>query len=475
MTTPTTNPMHRARSARYVMNAKIPLLWLGLLALGACEFNLTNPNTPLPIGPNPSRAEVAAASTGLIISAREEMANWVLKAGIFGREAIRIDVADPRFVTELLVGPLDPGSRAFGGGEWELDYRTIRGGYNIVNVIGTADPAQVSVAEQSAVQGFVQTMQALSYLIVLDSHTEDSIPINVNQPITAPPAPFVTNAAAYAHVVQLLDSARTALLAGGSAFPFTLPSGFTGFNTPTTFLKFNRALMARVQVYRASPNAPGVNCTACWDSALTALAASFVDTTASLSLGVYFNYTTGAGDIVNALSQDPASAVDLVHPMVRDSVETQQAPSTARDLRYLAKVTPRAQGALTIGAHSSDISWILYPSPSSPIPIIRNEELVLLQAEADLGKADYVNAANLINFIRVKSGNVAAIAGLATQTPAQILGQLLKQKLYSLMYEGGHRWIDMRRYGRLNQLLVTAGDQVFPTLPIPLSEVLARQ
>ncbi len=153
MTTPATNPTPRARSARYAMNAKTPLLWLGLLALGACEFNLTNPNTPLPIGPNPSRAEVAAASTGLIISAREEMANWVLNGGIFGREAIRIDVADPRFVTELLVGPLDPGSRAFGGGEWELDYRTIRGGYNILNVLGTADPANVSVVEQSAVQG----------------------------------------------------------------------------------------------------------------------------------------------------------------------------------------------------------------------------------------------------------------------------------------------------------------------------------
>jgi hypothetical protein len=455
------------------MKATTSLFALGLLALGACDFNLTNPNTPLPIGPSPSRGEVAAAATGLIISEREEAANWVLKGAIFGREGLRIDVADPRFVTELLVGPLDPGSRAFGGGQWELHYRTIRGGYNILNVIGSADPLQVTLAEQKAVQGFVQTIQAIAYLDLLNAHTEDSIPIDVNRGIAAAPAPFVTNAAGYTHVAQLLDSARVALLAGGSAFPYPLPSGFTGFDTPASFLKFNRAVMARVQVYRASPTAPGVNCAACWDSALTALSQAFMDTTASLNLGVYYDFSTGPGDIVNALSQDPPSAVNLAHPMLRDSVETQQG-SALQDKRYLAKVTPRGS-PLTIGAHSSDLSWIRYPSPSSAIPIIRNEELILLRAEAALGKADPVTAATLINFIRVNSGNLAPVAGLAAQTSSQILGQLLKQRLYSLMYEGGHRWLDMRRYGRLNQVPVTTGDVLFATLPIPLNEVLARK
>jgi starch-binding outer membrane protein, SusD/RagB family len=457
---------------RSALQARTALLWLGLVSLGSCEFNLTNPNTPLPIGTNPSRAEVAAAATGLIISAREDATAWTLKGGIFGREAIRIDVADPRFVTELLVGPLDPGSRAFGGGQWELHYRTIRGGYAILNVIGTAQA--LSAAEQKAVQGFVQTMQALSYFVILDAHTEDSIPIDVNRPITDPPAPFVKNDSAYQHVASLLDSAKTALQAGGSAFPFALPSGFAGFDTPTSFLKFNRALMARVQAYRASPSAPGANCAACWDAALAALGEASVDTTKSLNLGVYFNFSTGPGDITNALSQDPSSAVNLVHPMLRDSVETQVGPGSPSDKRYLAKVTNRGS-PLTIGAHSSDLSWILYPSPASSLPIIRNEELILLQAEAYLGKGDRTSAAQLINFIRVNSGGLAPIGGLDTQTPAQILGQLLKQRLYSLMYEGGHRWLDMRRYGRLSQLLVTPGDQLFATLPVPLNEVLARK
>ena len=53
---------------------------------------------------------------------------------------------------------------------------------------------------------------------------------------------------------------------------------------------------------------------------------------------------------------------------------------------------------------------------------------------------------------------------------------LLYERRYSLLYEWGHRWIDMRRYGRLNQLAIDRpGDLVYTTFPIPTDEVLARQ
>jgi hypothetical protein len=190
---------------------------------------------------------------------------------------------------------------------------------------------------------------------------------------------------------------------------------------------------------------------------------------------VFFNFSTGPGDVTNALSQDPTSAVNLVHPIVRDSVELQSG-GAARDRRYLEKVTDRGS-PLTIGAHTSDLSWTRYPTPSSSIPIIRNEELILLRAEANLRKAapDLAAAARDLNFIRRVSGGLDTIPNLGGQAADSILHVLLKQRLYSLMYEGGHRWIDARRYGRLALLPVTAGDQVFGKLPIPLAEVQARQ
>ncbi|HXH38293.1 MAG TPA: RagB/SusD family nutrient uptake outer membrane protein [Thermoanaerobaculia bacterium] len=439
---------------------------LGALVATGCDFNITNPNTPTQIGPNPSAEQVAAAVTGVLIATRGGVGGTILREGIMGREGYRIDASEPRYVSELLHGPLDPGG--FGGGQWSGQYTALRSAYNLLNVLGTAQ--QLTAAEQDGARGVVQTMQAFAYTEILEAHTEDSIPIDVNRPITDPPAPFVTNAAAWNHVVSLLDSARTALAAAGGSFAFALPAGFAGFNTPATFLEFNRALMARVQAYRGS-----LGCTACYDSALTALAASFVDSTRSMDLGVYFDFSTASGDAVNGLSQDPASAIQLVHPSIRDSVELK--PDSTRDSRYLAKVTDRGS-ALGDSTHSSDLSWIRYPTPSSPIPIIRNEELLLLRAEANNGATarNAVAAAADLNTVRVKSGGLAALVGVPALAADSVVGLLLRERKYSLLYEG-HRWVDMRRFGRLADVIIDAGsgDQVFSTLPIPLAETLARQ
>ncbi len=35
--------------------------------------------------------------------------------------------------------------------------------------------------------------------------------------------------------ISLLETGNTELLAGGAAFPFALPPGFAGFDTPATF------------------------------------------------------------------------------------------------------------------------------------------------------------------------------------------------------------------------------------------------
>ena len=437
------------------------------LSLGACDFNITNPNTPTQIGPNPSRDEVAAAVIGVIISGRNAMGGWVLASGIMGREAYRFDPSEPRYVTELLQGPLDPGS-GFGGGEWAAEYATIRSGYNLLNVLGTAQG--MTTAEENGARGVTQTFQALAFMRILDAHTEDSIPIDVNRPVTAPLAPFVSNATAWAHVLSLLDSAQTALQAAGGSFSFVLPQGFTGFDVPATFLQFNRAIMARAEAYLGS-----LGCPTCYDAALTALAASFVDSTQPMGLGVYYDYGTASGDVPNGLFQATSTAIQLVHPSLRDSVELK--PDSTPDNRYLAKVTSRGS-ALVDGGRSSDLSWIRYSSPSSPIPIIRNEELLLLRAEANNGASsrNAAAAAADINTIRVNSGGLAPLVGLAALPADSIVGLLLRERKYSLLYEG-FRWTDMRRFGRLGDIIidVPGTDHVFSTLPINLSEVQARQ
>jgi starch-binding outer membrane protein, SusD/RagB family len=435
------------------------LLLLGVLTSAACSFDLnTNPNSPDPIGENPSRTELAVAADGLLIAFRTDFADFPLDMGIIGREVLRFDGSDPRFTGELLLGPLDPGSDAFGGDHWADQYTTIRGGNLILAVLPTA--AELTAEEQSATSGYVKTIQALNYLMVLNSHTEDSIPIVTDTSVTAPAAPFQTRTAVFAHVVTLLEEAKAELLAGGAAFPFPLPSGFTNFDAPATFLLFNRGLRARVAVYTDD-----------FAGALTALAESFVDAVGPLDLGVYMDYGTGAGDLANPLSIDPQQGENFAHPSLETGAQL-QVDGVTLDLRFVSKIVPRpisSNNGLT-----SDLGWIRYPSPGSLIPIVKKEELILLRAEANIGLVNLPGALPDINTVRQTSGNLAALADLGT--PEEALDELLYNKLYSLMFEGAHRWIDARHYGRLGTLPVDrTGDVVFSTLPIPTDETLPRQ
>jgi starch-binding outer membrane protein, SusD/RagB family len=446
---------------------KLSRLALALIALGgaACNFDIANPNSPDIIGPNPTRSQVAASSIGLLIATRADVADWALDAGLLGREAYRFDGSDPRFTGELMQGPLDPGSRAFGGDHWAEEYAAIRSANNLLAVIGTA--TALTPEEQDAVRGYAHTLQAYNFMIVLDAHSQDAIPIDVGTDVTAPPAPLVTNAEGWARVIQLLDNAVVELQgAGTSGFPFQLPSGFTGFQTPATFIQFNRALRARVAVYRAD-----------YAGALTFLSQSFLNPAAPLELGVYMDYSAGAGDLPNPLSQDPQVGENFGNPLLRSQAQL-QADGVSLDQRFLTKLTPRPQrSAGTPQVLTSDLGWIRYPSPNSPIPLIKNEELILLRAEANINLGNLGPAVDDINIVRQTSGGLAPYTGAVDQP--SLINELLYNKRYSLLYEGGHSWIDYRRYGLTANLqaLDRPGpppDVIFPTLPIPTAETQPR-
>jgi starch-binding outer membrane protein, SusD/RagB family len=441
-------------------------LTAAMLGAGACNYDIANPNSPGVIGENPSAPQVGAAANGILIATRQDVADWALDGAIFGREAFRIDPADPRFVQEMMQGPLDPGSRAFGGDHWLEEYSAIRSANDLLAVIGTA--SSLTAEQQNATSGFAHTLQAYNFMIILDSHTQDQIPIDVGRDASAPPAGFVTNAEAWNHVITLLDQAVTELQ--GSAFPFTLPPGFTGFDSTATFLKFNRALRARVAVYRGD-----------FTGTLTFLSQSFLDPVAPMDRGVYIDFSTGAGDVANPLAVSSQTSENFGHPTLETQAQLQ--PSGALDQRFLNKLVkrPSRSGGTTNTTpnqqFSSDLGWIRYPSPSSPIPLIKNEELILLRAEANINLGNLVDAITDLNVVRQSSGGLAPYAGAVDQP--SLLAELLYNRRYSLMYEGGHSWIDFRRYGMTANLqsidrVGPPPDVIFPTLPIPTAETQPR-
>jgi hypothetical protein len=407
---------------------------------------------------NPTSAKIAQAAQGLLVVTRAQQGlqnGYVSLLGILGRESYNFDAADPRFITEMLISGLDGGSPAFGGNLFAFPYRNIRGG----NILLAAVDAVVGMsnAEKEAVRGFTKTILAYDYLRVVNTRDDLGAPLDVAGAPTGAPAPIVTKDAVFAHIATLLDEGLAHLQAGGSEFPFGLSPGFDGFDTPPTFALFNRALKARVEVYRRN-----------WASALTALNGSFLNTAAPLSLGVYHSFSTGSGDVQNLLF-DPGGTRILAHPSI--VTDAQLKPDGSPDARVskVAQVSPprSVQGITT------EFVFTIYPSNTAPIPIIRNEELILLRAEARYFSGDQAGALADINLIRTSSGGLAARGAFASE--ADFITELLYQRRYSLLFEGGHRWIDARRHGRLATLpLALPTHRVFSRFPFPEAECLAR-
>jgi len=439
------------------------------LALGCADINVPNLNN-LPydgLRTKPTRPLILNASTGLLIGARSYVAQangYVAMLGILGRESYNFDRADPRFISEMLESPvLDPGSPAFGGNFWLQPYSNIRNANTLIvalDAIDTDPITGVTNEERSAIIGFAETIQALDFLAIAMTRYNDTQcgPVDVNRAPDDALAPIVGKDEVLAHISDLLDDARGKLNAaagGADVFPFQLGSGFAGFDKPSAFTKVNRALAARVLVYRQR-----------WTEAQTALGGSFIDVAKPMSLGAYHAFGNGSGDTPNNLT----SPNEFAHPKLQADAE----PGDARIFGPTSKLVTLST-TTTLRDISSNQLFTLYPSGDTPVPIIRNEELILLRAEIATQQDDLAAALVDVNFIRGLYG-LAPKLSADLDTKDKMIDEILKQRRYSLLFEGGHRWIDLRRYNKLDaSLLDLPTHYVHQQYPIPSAELDARQ
>lgn len=475
--------------------AKVTVM-AGALLVGACG-DITIPdyrNPPLEeLLSNPSEADILQAATGVMQGSRQDTDTYVRFTGITGREGYFLDANESRYVRFIYNG--NPSAGNFTGGSyWTTPFRNIR----TANVlIGALDRVEMPAADEEAIRGFAKTIQAVDYLQLLN--TREKIPVYVNTPLDSLfyPAPLAERADAFAFISALLDEAEVHLGKAGSAFPFPMPTGFTtfGFDRPSNFLKLNRALKARVEVYRATLGTTRVP--SHYTAALGALGKSFLTTAGGadpvadrtlLNIGAYQTYSGNSGDTPNSLS-DPSGKTVADVTLRRDAMRR---ANGERDARFTVK-TDSARAGNAVQGLSSDLQFTLYTTRpfygpgglNSPIPIIRNEELILLRAEARWFTGDRAGAISDLNFIRVNSGGLEPLASVPA-TDEEFITALLAERRYSLLFEGGHRWIDNRRFNRLDQLAKTSqprfpgtANQNFGTsakyFPLPTNETNARK
>lgn len=424
--------------------------------------DVQDPNNPSvgSVANNATPQQIQFLITGLESRHRGYVTNISQAWNTFGREVWYLNASDPRFQTDWLGQNGRVPDRSYfgfgstGGGSWAAPYQAIK--QADVLILAAQNTSLIPETSKSAVNGFAKTIQGYQFMIPANFVYENGIRIDVTDPLN--PGPFVPYAQALDAIKAILDAGDADLAAAGSGnFPFTLTRGFTGFNTIQGLRSVNRAITARLNAYRKD-----------WQGVLSALEQSFMNLNGPLQFGPSHPYGA-APDIFNPLFYIPDAAINtiiVVHPSVLDD-------ATPGDLRVQEKfferttpVTVTTDAGALVGTHQ-DARWA---SNTVSIPFIKNEELILLKAEAHANLNQPAQAVEAINIIRNAAG-LGDYTG-ATSTEA-LIDEILYQRRYSLWAEPwGHRWIDARRYGKLSEIPTSYdGGTIFTQFPHPQAEL----
>jgi hypothetical protein len=408
-----------------MMKKIIYILFIGAITFGCTIDDQVNPNAPSlnDVLSSATQTELNNLVNGILADMRSSHSLWVTSSGTLSRELYLFD-ADPRNTTDLIgtTGSLS-NSAFYTGANWNARYRVIKN----CNILLEALPgAVVSDTDKEGYSAFAQTIQAHQFMILWSAYFDSGVRWDVADPDNF--GPLVMDPS------EVLDRIRTLLDDGltdlsTATFGMNLQDGFDGFDTPATFGEFNRALAARAALYG------GDNV-----GARTALTASFMDVNGDLTVGPKMIFSNSGGDILNDLYKTPEQNGNQI--VISDAWVSE---AQAGDTRVTSKSALRTVPSVKSGI-SAAYETRLYASATSPVDIIRNEELLLIYAEANIGN-DNVEALAGINAVRSAAG-LTDLAGTVT------IDDVLTERRYSLWGEA-HRMVDLRRTGNLNDTYVT--------------------
>jgi hypothetical protein len=427
----------------------LPGVFVMALHWSACTVDpILDPNNPSTssISQNASLGELQNLVVGMEGGMRNNLNNYFDAVSVIGREYYRFSTSDPRLTSDLLGkanATLD-NNTFYTTNPFNARYRVVKNANILITALQNTK-ATITDAQKKAGIAYAKTVKAYELQMVFNQQYENGIRVDVADPDNL--GPFLSKDESLNAIQLLLNEAYTDLKGNNVDFPFstTLYS-----KKATEFLKFNRALAARIAVYRKD-----------WALANTALTESFMDMNGPLTDGVYYLFSTQGGDLLNPIffpTNTPPAEARVVQPTFITNAE-------AGDTRL--NKAPKRTSTGTQDGLSSDYDFFVYKTNVAPIPIIRNEELILIYAEAQAQLNNSSNAISAINKIR----NAAGLGNYTGATDVNsLITEILKQRRYSLFGEG-HRWVDMRRYNRLSELPIDRpGDDVWPQFPRPATE-----
>jgi hypothetical protein len=480
------------------------LIMAGVMVLGAgaCSTDpVSNLNQVSPGTDHESKNELFE---GVLYLTRLNLGNQVIMFSSFSRDAINFTTTDNEFVT-MWGGdgtPISP-SRFYATANWLQYFTAIRQAQLLLPSLSNAVPAY-SAGDMAKWKGIIYTIEAYAYMNA--EATKDTLGLPYNGPLgdVNTPAPILCARDGWKAIVALLDSGLTQLNVDQSAgLPLPLPSGFNAVSaqaSPSTtagsFAAFNRALAAKANLELAyaiarspggtppTPTSPGSPDAAALNRADSALHASALYNPGALApplpgdfteaLAVYQNFSGASGDVANGFQGAYQTTAYVLNETLAD-IESGD--------NRLAKLIPSAGPAGTNYAPhvASAMTYGMYQNPGSPMPMIRNEELNLFEAQIRLGLNDLNGAVNAINAVRVNVGGLPTISA-AGQTYFTLRNQILHELRASTMGEpNGDRVAAIRDYGMPSVADTTwdhvakQGPDTHATVePFPTSDISSR-
>ena len=428
---------------------KSSLCMMGVVAattIVSCSFDeVIDPNGPSVAGveANASIGQLNELVIGIESTMRNGMGIETTSSGVMAREFYLFN-ADPRNTGDLLGknGITLDNNSFYSVSQWNGNYTCIK---NANLLIGAANNSVfITDSEHSGYLGFAKTIIAHELLQIIQSYGQARVDVADLENL----GPVVNEQETLIAIQAMLADARTDL--ASAEFIFTLSDGFDGFNTPEEFMEFNQAITAMASVYQGDGT-----------GALSALDQSYFDIDGNLTIGPKHIFGLGSGNQTNPVYRAPEVNGDQI--VVHNSwINDAEAGDTRVVTKTAVRMDAQSQDDLN-GTHETR----LYASQTSSIDILRNEELILLYAEANILASDFDEAARALTVIR-NSASLPDYAGMLNATA--LTAELLNQRRYSLWSENS-RLYDVRRYNLEATLPIDrTGDQVFSVLPLPLAE-----
>lgn len=419
------------------------LLFASILLIGLYSCSLDEVQDPN----NPTRESLINGATdtdlqflvsGLESILRSDMEYHYWTTSSVGREYYDLRGTDPRYTGELLG---KNGSDLDNNGflttrSFSQVYRVVRQANDLLTSVNNSNTS-FSDGELNSIKAIANGYKAYSLSLELNRQYENGLRFDVADSDNL--GSFLSYENSLGEIRSLIDTAITQL-AGTNTFPVNLQNN--GVQSVANFKKFLSSLGARIAMYQNDKVAMK-----------SYLNSSYLNLNGDFNTGAYHVFGTG-NDTANPLFY--GSTNYLAHPTFASEAE-------AGDTRVNSKTTSIA--TVSLDDLSANRRVKLYSSNVQDVPMIRNEELILMYAEAHIGNNNG-EARRALNIIR----NAASLSNIYWTSDADLTNELLKQRRYSLFGEG-HRWVDMRRFGRLGQLpLDRSGDKVHVQFPRPQSE-----